>query len=276
MEWCPYPVMDGCLQLNIWASFPHQNVPCVAENIPQFGEHWRWWVAEGFFVVDAPLSFLGSFPPEASSSDVHLHAAITQLFRLSSSTYTLPSGNPPSSSTPTSTASSSLSTPTVSTSDLPSVVANLLVMVQQQEQALSALGTSTNRERDRYHKLGKPIGGTFVMLGLLFLFLGESDEEVEASRSARLCRVHRASEADMTLHPNSCHSTLQARIATSQYNTISRARTTFHLHGAAYSSRPSSSAVCSSLPSPVCWSSSSSIVRGWRTLAVGLQEEAIP
>jgi hypothetical protein len=52
-------------------------------------------------------------------------------------------------------------------------VASLILRVQQQQQELFALGTSTERERAHYHRLGKPIGGTFILLGLLFLLLGE-------------------------------------------------------------------------------------------------------
>ena len=98
-----------------------------------------------------------------------LHEAITQLFRLSSSTYTLPNYDPPS--TPTATYSTS-SQPIIADSALPSVVTALLLQVQQQSAQIVALGTSIDQERHRYHELGKPIGGTFLILGLTFILLG--------------------------------------------------------------------------------------------------------
>jgi hypothetical protein len=104
--------------------------------------------------------------------------AITQLFRLSSSTYTLPADpdrfqfNPDTITTSPHTDESLL--PSISSeADLRRAVASLILRVQQQQQELFALGTSTERERAHYHRLGKPIGGTFILLGLLFLLLGE-------------------------------------------------------------------------------------------------------
>jgi hypothetical protein len=44
--------------------------------------------------------------------------------------------------------------------------------LQQQQAQIEALGTATARERDAYHRLGKPIGGTFIILGLLMLATG--------------------------------------------------------------------------------------------------------
>ena len=104
--------------------------------------------------------------------------AITQLFRLSSSTYTLPT-NPSGS---TSAYQLPDATTSVSLDDMASVVASLLVSIQQQQAQLTALATVTARERDAYHRLGKPIGGTFIMLGLVMLATGRqspSENEVK-------------------------------------------------------------------------------------------------
>ncbi|KAK9900860.1 hypothetical protein P389DRAFT_18668 [Cystobasidium minutum MCA 4210] len=97
--------------------------------------------------------------------------AITQLFRLTSSSYTLPNR-----SVQDATASASTSIPpattTIAAQDIPAAVSYLLEAIQQQQRDLTALGTSTEAERGRYHKLGKPIGGTFLILGLIFMALG--------------------------------------------------------------------------------------------------------
>lgn len=100
---------------------------------------------------------------------IPLRTAITQLFRLSSSTYTLPSGSQSNLS------GFSLPDPstTVSEADLTSVVSSLLVSLGQQQVQLEALATSTARERQAYTRLGKPIGGTFILLGLIMLVTGE-------------------------------------------------------------------------------------------------------
>lgn len=110
-------------------------------------------------------------------------AAITQLFRLSSSTYTLPSGGNGSTSAASSPLSTFLSPSAASSSaaipfdpsnatQMAEVLSSLLNQVQAQSAQLQSLGTSIANEKQRYHQLGKPIGGTFIMLGLLFLYLG--------------------------------------------------------------------------------------------------------
>lgn len=97
--------------------------------------------------------------------------AITQLFRLTSSSYTLPTQ--PGQVTQSTSSSLPSASPTIQAEDLSAVVSSLIATVQQQQQAILALGLSTDAEKKRYQKLGKPIGGTFLILGLVFMALGE-------------------------------------------------------------------------------------------------------
>lgn len=108
-------------------------------------------------------------PRRAGLTDLSSRTAITQLFRLSSSTYTMPSGSRDSLSELT------LPYPSipVSEADLTNVVSSLLASIQQQQAQLDALATSTAKERSAYSRLGKPIGGTFIILGLLMLATGK-------------------------------------------------------------------------------------------------------
>lgn len=113
-----------------------------------------------------------------SLSLASIGVAITQLFRLSSSTYSLPSNPDPNiySLAPGAELVTQAAVSTVeglqSDTDIRDMLASLISTVQRQQLDLDALGTSTRIERHRFHQLGKPIGGSFIMLGLLFLVLG--------------------------------------------------------------------------------------------------------
>ncbi|GJN92971.1 hypothetical protein Rhopal_006016-T1 [Rhodotorula paludigena] len=92
--------------------------------------------------------------------------AVTQLFRLpSTSTVNAPNASAtPSSSSDLASALASLAS---SNPSLAPLVPLLEAQQQQLEQATALIKDST-----RYRHLGKPIGGTFIMLALVFLFLG--------------------------------------------------------------------------------------------------------
>lgn len=92
--------------------------------------------------------------------------AISQLFRLSSSVYTIGATDI---SLPS--PSAILPSPT-NPQDVASAVASLIAIVGQQNDRIQALGTSVQNERDQYHKLGRPIGGAFVCLSLVMMVLG--------------------------------------------------------------------------------------------------------
>ncbi|GAA5872734.1 hypothetical protein JCM8547_006329 [Rhodosporidiobolus lusitaniae] len=92
--------------------------------------------------------------------------AITQLFRLPSNT-TASSSPTAASSSSTSNVSAALSTLASSYPDL----APLIPILQAQEARLLE-AESTVSDSTRYKHLGKPLGGTFLMLSLVFLLLG--------------------------------------------------------------------------------------------------------
>ncbi|GAA5986282.1 hypothetical protein JCM11641_004881 [Rhodosporidiobolus odoratus] len=93
--------------------------------------------------------------------------AITQLFRLPSNT-TNPT-TPPATTTP-SAADQALSSALSSLSANPSFA--LLVPLLQAQNERLLLAEQTVRDSTRYRHLGKPIGGTFIILALVFLLLG--------------------------------------------------------------------------------------------------------
>lgn len=95
-------------------------------------------------------------------------AVIAQLFRLSSSIFTL-SDNPYN----TIDIPSNITTD-INPSDLTQIVAQLVSASQRQEVILLTLLAAQKEERHRYQNLGKPLGATFLMISVLFVLLGTS------------------------------------------------------------------------------------------------------
>ncbi|BGP50151.1 hypothetical protein JCM10450v2_006062 [Rhodotorula kratochvilovae] len=96
--------------------------------------------------------------------------AITQLFRLPSTSTTNAPSSPESSlaaSSPAASISSALAS--LATAN-PSLAALVPIFEAQQAQLVAAQGMI--KDSTKYRHLGKPIGGTFIMLALVFLFLG--------------------------------------------------------------------------------------------------------
>lgn len=104
-----------------------------------------------------------------SLSLTSIGVAITQLFRLTSALYSGPS-SPQTASYPLPTGGN----PAISDADLQSIVLALYTQVQQQAKLIDELGAGVESERTAYKHLGKPIGVSFVALGLSFLFIGTS------------------------------------------------------------------------------------------------------
>ncbi|KAH8916794.1 hypothetical protein BT69DRAFT_1287355 [Atractiella rhizophila] len=111
-----------------------------------------------------------------SLSLASIGVAITQLFRLSSSIYTIPPSSPGTSPSPSSSSSSSIATPTpsafVSEAQQQSEIAILSAQLAAQAAQIEALGALVSADKHTYRHLGKPIGGLFIVLGLFLLFLG--------------------------------------------------------------------------------------------------------
>ncbi|GAA5886589.1 hypothetical protein JCM6882_005823 [Rhodosporidiobolus microsporus] len=97
--------------------------------------------------------------------------AVTQLFRLPSNTTTNAPSSPNDPTNPSTLSDSNISSilSTLST-DYPAL-APLVPLLQAQEARLVA-AEQTVKDSTRYKHLGKPLGGTFIMLGLVFLLLG--------------------------------------------------------------------------------------------------------
>lgn len=98
----------------------------------------------------------------------HPNKVIAQLFRLSSSRYTLPSDF--GEVTANLTESSNTSIPNA---DIPLVLARLLAASERQEEILTSLQAAQVNEKSRYARLGRPVGATFLMISVIFVFLGK-------------------------------------------------------------------------------------------------------
>ncbi|GAA6056826.1 hypothetical protein JCM3770_003588 [Rhodotorula araucariae] len=97
--------------------------------------------------------------------------AITQLFRLpSTSTTNAPAAPEPSSVGTADPAASISSAIAALETSSPSLAALVPILEAQQAQLVAA--QAMVRDSTKYRHLGKPIGGTFIMLALVFLFLG--------------------------------------------------------------------------------------------------------
>ncbi|ORY76869.1 hypothetical protein BCR35DRAFT_325608 [Leucosporidium creatinivorum] len=101
--------------------------------------------------------------------------AITQLFRLPSSTTKSPSSTSSSNVVVSATATSlsALTSQLASTNSTAasSELATIRALVLEQAQQISVLQEQVN-DPQKYRHLGKPVGGTFIALALLFLVLG--------------------------------------------------------------------------------------------------------
>ncbi|GAA6037380.1 hypothetical protein JCM8097_008540 [Rhodosporidiobolus ruineniae] len=97
--------------------------------------------------------------------------AITQLFRLPSNTTTNSSGTSAAASSAAASATSDLSSQFASVASAYPSLAPLLPLLQAQEARLAAAEV-TVKDSTRYKHLGKPIGGTFIILALVVLVLG--------------------------------------------------------------------------------------------------------
>ena len=120
------------------------------------------WLPADNELTDVQRTFLAWLRTSLALASVGV--AISQLFRLSASVYTL-SDLP---DVPTSTTSSG----TITEQQLVSAVASLSAIVQRQTEQLRSLGSSVDSERSRYYTLGRPVGGTFVLMGFVFMLLG--------------------------------------------------------------------------------------------------------
>ncbi|KAJ8292710.1 hypothetical protein OF846_003985 [Rhodotorula toruloides] len=94
--------------------------------------------------------------------------AITQLFRLPSASTTTKSATP--TSLPSSAAQLSSALSALATAD-PSLATSIVPILRAQQAQIDAAQAMV-QDSTKYRKLGKPIGGTFIMLALLFLLLG--------------------------------------------------------------------------------------------------------
>lgn len=102
-----------------------------------------------------------------SLSLTSIGVAITQLFRLSSSLYTIPT-NPSPSPSPSS------STEPTPSSEVEAALATLSAMILIQASELARLSGVVAEGSKSYAHLGKPVGGLFIMLGVTMLALGTS------------------------------------------------------------------------------------------------------
>ncbi|GAA6003265.1 hypothetical protein JCM10207_001833 [Rhodosporidiobolus poonsookiae] len=94
--------------------------------------------------------------------------AITQLFRLPSNTTTQQSPTPTNSALPTET---SLLSALASLASSNPTLAPLVSALEEQSARLSAAESSI-QDSSKYKHLGKPIGGTFIALSIVFLLIG--------------------------------------------------------------------------------------------------------
>ncbi|GAA5906398.1 hypothetical protein JCM8208_004644 [Rhodotorula glutinis] len=97
--------------------------------------------------------------------------AITQLFRLPSTTTTSSTPSPTSSSSPATSSAAALSSALAALASSNPSLAPLVPILEAQQAQLAAAERSA-RDSTRYRHLGKPIGGTFILLALVFLGLG--------------------------------------------------------------------------------------------------------
>ncbi|TNY22436.1 hypothetical protein DMC30DRAFT_415102 [Rhodotorula diobovata] len=99
--------------------------------------------------------------------------AITQLFRLPSTTTTTTTSSslPPSSTASASASASSLSSALAALASSHPALAPLVPVLEAQ-QAEIALAQARISDSSKYRHLGKPIGSTFIALALVFLLLG--------------------------------------------------------------------------------------------------------
>ncbi|BGP26247.1 hypothetical protein JCM10295v2_005192 [Rhodotorula toruloides] len=96
--------------------------------------------------------------------------AVTQLFRLPSASTTTKSATP--TSLPSSAAQLSSAISAFATAD-PSFATSIVPILRAQQAQIDA-AQAMIQDSSKYRKLGKPIGGTFIMLALVFLLLGKS------------------------------------------------------------------------------------------------------
>jgi hypothetical protein len=113
-------------------------------------------------------------------------AAITQLFRLSN-VFAGPTGSGSGTGTSGVASSSQLkASDALATFTLPlgasleQAVQLLAAQVDRQAQQYDALSATIDAERSTYASLGRPIGGTFIAVGILLLVMG----------APRSCRYH--------------------------------------------------------------------------------------
>lgn len=92
---------------------------------------------------------------------------IAQLFRLSSSRFTLPSDW---SGLPANLTNTTIS---IQPSDVPQVLASLQAASERQDRILQVLLEAQDDERKRYDRLGKPVGAVFLAISVLYILGGE-------------------------------------------------------------------------------------------------------
>jgi hypothetical protein len=120
------------------------------------------WLRTTLGLASIGIGVFSSLFPLILLTDSSIRAAITQLFRLPSNTTS--TTTPPSNST---LPSENLTALLSSQPDL----APLVAYFQAQEARLAA-AEKTVQDSTRYKHLGRPIGGTFLLLSLVFLLLG--------------------------------------------------------------------------------------------------------
>lgn len=92
---------------------------------------------------------------------------IAQLFRLSSSQYTIPNDFGKEISNLTDSPASS-----IPSAEIPQVLTSLLAASERQEKILSSLQSAQANEKGRYARLGRPVGATFLMISVVLVLLG--------------------------------------------------------------------------------------------------------
>ncbi|GAA5846231.1 hypothetical protein JCM9279_005867 [Rhodotorula babjevae] len=165
---------DATLDPAATGAAPPPPPPAAPASAPRNRKKWRGLVFElenrGSVARDhlaSERTFLAWLRTSLGLASIGI--AITQLFRLPSTTTT--SSTPSSPSSSSSAAASALSSALAALTSSNPALAPLVPILEAQQAQIAATERSA-RDSTRYRHLGKPIGGTFIMLALVFLLLG--------------------------------------------------------------------------------------------------------